>query len=468
MAGADGRSPLTLGTAGHVDHGKTALVGALTGVDTDRLPEEKQRGLSIDLGYAPLALPSGRRLSLVDVPGHQRFVRTMVAGATGIDCFLLTVAADDGVMPQTREHARVLSALGVGDGVVAVTKSDAADPARAMAEARALVPAAEAVAVSAREGTGMAELVDALERLAARLPGRGGQADGEPRLHVDRSFTVKGAGTVVTGTLWSGAVARGDHVGLVGRAGTHRVRAVHLHGEEVDRAEAGQRVALNLVGLSRDQVARGDVVAGPDTALRPTRSLVADLALDEELEDGERVQVHHGTRESPARIRRRAEGGFGVRLEQLLLADAGDRLVVRRIAPPGTLGGGVVLDPQPAPARRAEPERPQPVAPAGPAPLTDAALELERRLPGGRPGPAGGPRAGRAGGRAGRAARPRAGGARGPGAALPRHGGRPRSRPGSERTWRSSPTSPSRSCATSWAPAAGTPRRCWSTSTPRA
>ena len=468
MAGADGRSPLTLGTAGHVDHGKTALVGALTGVDTDRLPEEKQRGLSIDLGYAPLALPSGRRLSLVDVPGHQRFVRTMVAGATGIDCFLLTVAADDGVMPQTREHARVLSALGVGDGVVAVTKSDAADPARAIAEARVLVPAAEAVAVSAREGTGMAELVDALERMAARLPGRGGQADGEPRLHVDRSFTVKGAGTVVTGTLWSGAVARGDHVALAGRAGTHRVRAVHLHGEEVERAEAGQRVALNLVGLSRDQVSRGDVVAGPDTALRPTRSLVADLALDEEIEDGERVQVHHGTRESPARIRRRAEGGFGVRLEQLLLADAGDRLVVRRIAPPGTLGGGTVRGPPPGArppgragvpaargARRARPAHRR-RAGVGAAPL--GGRPRRRRgtasWPGWRPSWR---RCATTGGWCGWAGRS---------TSTPRWS--TRSRPGSGRTWTSSPTSPSRSCATSWAPAAGTPRRCWSTSTPRA
>src|SRR3954447_2303789 len=174
--------PLTLGTAGHIDHGKTALVRALTGVDTDRLPEEKARGISIALGYARLELPAGR-VSVVDVPGHERFVRTMVAGATGIDLYLMVVAADDGVMPQTREHAAVLAALGVTTGVVAVTKSDVADPARALAEAGALLPGAEAVAVSARTGAGLAALRDALELAAAAVPGRAA-APGGLRLHV--------------------------------------------------------------------------------------------------------------------------------------------------------------------------------------------------------------------------------------------------------------------------------------------
>src|SRR5688500_9025268 len=164
--------PLTLGTAGHIDDGKTALVRALTGVDTDRLPEERARGISIELGYAPLALPSGRRLSVVDVPGHERLVRTMVAGATGIDLYLMVVAADDGGMPQTREHAAVLGALGVRSGVVAVTKAAAADPARALAEAAELLPGAEALAVSARTGAGVEELRAALDRAAAGAPGR--------------------------------------------------------------------------------------------------------------------------------------------------------------------------------------------------------------------------------------------------------------------------------------------------------
>jgi selenocysteine-specific elongation factor len=190
-------APLTLGTAGHIDHGKTALVGALSGVDTDRLPEEKARGISIALGYAPLTLPSGRRLSLVDVPGHERFVRTMVAGATGIDLFLLVVAADDGVMPQTVEHVAVLAALGIDRGVVAVTKADVADPARAAAEARALLgdrADLDVVACSSRTGEGVAAVAVALDRAAAALPGRGavpGGAGGAV-LHVDRSLPSAG------------------------------------------------------------------------------------------------------------------------------------------------------------------------------------------------------------------------------------------------------------------------------------
>src|SRR4051794_137935 len=252
--------PLTLGTAGHIDHGKTVLVRALTGVDTDRLPEERERGISIELGYAPLELPSGRRLSVVDVPGHERFVRTMVAGATGIDLFLMVVAADDGVMPQTREHAAVLRALGVGTGVVAITKADLADPARAAAEAAELLPGAETVPVAARVGRGLEELRAALERAAAGLdrPHR----DGPLRLHVDRSFTIRGAGTVVTGTLWSGTAAPGDEVRILPAGRTARVRSVQVHDEPRERADAGQRVALNLAGVAREEAAGGDVVVG--------------------------------------------------------------------------------------------------------------------------------------------------------------------------------------------------------------
>src|SRR5438105_4921679 len=207
-------APLTLGTAGHIDHGKTALIRALTGVDTDRLPEEQSRGISIELGYAKLALPSGRELSVIDVPGHERFVRTMVAGATGIDTYLMTVAADDGVMPQTREHAAVLHALGVAAGVVAVTKADLADPEMAMIEASELLPGAELVAVSARTGAGLDQLRATLDRVAAQLRGRA-DSGGTARLHVDRVFTIRGAGTVVTGTLWSGAISRGDELQIL-------------------------------------------------------------------------------------------------------------------------------------------------------------------------------------------------------------------------------------------------------------
>ncbi|MCW3012564.1 MAG: selB, partial [Solirubrobacterales bacterium] len=271
--------PLTLGTAGHVDHGKTALVHALTGVETDRLPEERARGLTIVLGYAPLALPGGRQLSVVDVPGHERFVRTMVAGATGVDGFLLVVAADDGVMPQTREHAAVLRALGIGAGVVAVTKADLADPARAATEAAALVPGCEAVAVSARTGAGLEELRGALGRLAGRLVSRAAAADAAPLLHVDRVFTVAGRGTVVTGTLWAGALAVGDGLHVLPAGLPVRVRGLEVHGAQRERARAGQRVAVNLVGTRPQAVARGDVL-GARGVVAASSVLDCALALD--------------------------------------------------------------------------------------------------------------------------------------------------------------------------------------------
>ena len=395
---------LTLGTAGHIDHGKTVLVRALTGVDTDRLPEERRRGISIELGYAPLELPSGRRLSVVDVPGHERFVRTMVAGATGIDLFLMVVAADDGVMPQTREHAAVLRALGVEAGVVAVTKTDIADPARAAAEAAELLPGAEVVPVAAPAGEGIEALRAALERAAERVGGGGERVGGPLRLHVDRSFTIRGAGTVVTGTLWSGTAARGDEVRILPAGTPARIRSVQVHDEPRERAEAGQRVALNLAGAGRDEVARGDVIVARAAPLAP--SFRVDVALDWATLDsrpdgGTRVAVHHGTRETAARLAELGGRYFQLRLEQPLVPAPGDRLVIRSLAPPDTLGGGVVLDPapprhgptrnllarlvrlergepEPEPAR--EPAVPPPATPAAPEPLTTAALALEERL----------------------------------------------------------------------------------------
>jgi selenocysteine-specific elongation factor len=336
--------PLTLGTAGHVDHGKTALVAALTGVDTDRLPEERARGLTIALGYAPLTLPSGRRLSVVDVPGHERFVRTMVAGASGIDAFLMVVAADDGVMPQTVEHAQVLRALEVREGVVAVTKADLADPARAAEEARELLGrAVPVVGCSARTGHGVEELRDALDVLAAQLRSRAG-AGGPARLHVDRVFTVAGRGTVATGTLWSGAVTDGDRLELLPSGRRVRVRGVQVHDAPVARAAAGQRVAVNLAGVRVAEAERGDVLAEPG-AVRATHILDVALAL-RDARHGERAQVHHGTRDVPGRLALldAAHGLWQLRLEAPLLACDGDRVVVRRLAPPDTLGGGVVLD----------------------------------------------------------------------------------------------------------------------------
>ena len=388
--------PLTLGTAGHIDHGKTALVAALTGRNTDRLPAEKARGISIELGYAPLRLTSGRRLSVVDAPGHERFVRTMVAGATGIDLYLMVVAADDGVMPQTREHAAVLAALGVATGVVAVTKADIADPARAGSEASELLAQATIVPCSARTGAGVEDVRAALDDVAGRLPARDASA-GEPLLHVDRAFTIRGAGTVVTGTLWAGAIAPGDRLELLPAGTPVRVRSVEIHDEPVERADAGQRVAVNLVGVERRDVARGDVIAAPG-AVAPALVLDCDLTL-RDARHGMRAHVHHGTRETPARLADLGGGLWQARLEQPLMARAGDRVVVRSIAPPDTLGGGVVLDPAARRhgrrgdvlarlerLRRGEPEpAPEPIPPAepmqdAPAPLPGSALALEERL----------------------------------------------------------------------------------------
>jgi selenocysteine-specific elongation factor len=394
--------PLTLGTAGHIDHGKTALIRALTGTDTDRLPEERRRGISIELGYAALGLPSGRRLSVVDVPGHERFVRTMVAGATGIDLFLMVVAADDGVMPQTREHAAVLAALGVREGVVAITRTDLADPARATAEVAELLPGTRIVPVCAPRGDGLDALRGDLDEIAAGLPGRAGP-NGGMRLHVDRSFTIRGAGTVVTGTLWSGHVQRGQEVRVLPAGRRARVRSVQVHDEPVERADAGQRVALNLSGVARDEVSRGDVVVAGPTA--PGPSFRVDAALEwttphARPQPGARVGVHHGTRETAGRLVDLGGRFYQLRLERELVPARGDRLVIRSLAPPDTLGGGVVLDPRP---RRHGPSRdllvrltrlergedPEPAAPAAPQPtpqapepvvLTPAQLRVEERL----------------------------------------------------------------------------------------
>jgi selenocysteine-specific elongation factor len=338
---------LTLGTAGHIDHGKTALIRALTGVDTDRLPEERARGISIELGYAALELPSGRRLSVIDVPGHERFVRTMVAGATGIHLYLMTVAADDGVMPQTREHTAVLRALGVEAGVVAITKADLTDPGRAGEAASKLFPHAALVPVSARTGMGLDQVREALDRAAASISSK--PRDGSARLHVDRVFTIHGAGTVITGTLWSGTVGRGDELLLLPAGRSVRVRGVQVHDQVVPQADAGQRVAVNLAGVAVGEVTRGDVLASRDAPPAPTYRMDAALQWEPEGEpaSGNRVQVHHGTRESPARLAWLGGRFWQIRLEQPLVPLAGDRLVIRQIAPPDTLGGGVVLDAQP-------------------------------------------------------------------------------------------------------------------------
>ena len=340
--------PVTVGTAGHVDHGKTWLVRALTGKDTDRLPEEQRRGVSIDLGYAPLDLPDGMRASLVDVPGHERFVRNMVAGATGIDLFLLVVDAGEGARAQTHEHLAILRALGVGRGVVAVTKIDAVDSARtsvAVAEARELVPGAAVVPVSAKKGDGLGALRRALGE-AARGVARAGSAL-PTRLWVDRSFTVAGAGTVVTGTLWSGSIGGGDVLAAEPGGGQVRVRSVEVHDEAVERAEAGQRVAVSLPGVERSEFRRGHALVEPD-------SYPVTFRLDLRLTEGDAapaVTAHLGTASVPARVVQ--WGNYAqLRLSEAVVAARGDRVVVRSGT---TIGGGCVLDP--APPRKLDPER---------------------------------------------------------------------------------------------------------------
>jgi L-seryl-tRNA(Sec) selenium transferase len=345
-----GVGPLTLGTAGHVDHGKTALINALTGVNTDRLPEEQTRGISIALGYAPLQTPSGRQLSVIDVPGHERFVRTMVSGATGIDLFLMVIAADDGVMPQTVEHARILDVLGVHHGVVAVSKSDLIDPEPAMQEAAKLLPGCEMVGCSARTGQGLDELRAAIELAAASAPSRASGVRGVV-LHVDRVFTITGRGTVVTGTLWSGRVRDGDTLTLVPAGRTVRVRGVQVHNHQQPYADAGQRVAVNLTGVHFDQVRRGDALTQPGL-LSPTSVLDCRLELAG-AKHNMPVIVHHGTRAVPGRLAALGDDLWQVRLEHPLLAADEDRLVIRRPAPPDTLGGGMVLN---AHARRHGPK----------------------------------------------------------------------------------------------------------------
>jgi selenocysteine-specific elongation factor len=354
------RPPLTLGTAGHIDHGKTALVTRLTGKNTDRLREEQERGISIELGYAELELPSGARLSVVDVPGHERFVRTMVAGATGVDLFLLVIAADDGVMPQTVEHLAIVELLGVRGGVVALTKADLVDDElleMAEEDVRAFLEktpfaGSEMVTVSARDGRGLDELLAALDRAAKKA--EAGRHTGPARLPVDRVFPLKGVGTVVTGTLWSGEIKAGDSLVVVPGGARAGVRSVQVHDHEAEVVHAGSRVGVNLRGLDRDDVARGDWLAAPALAGLAGRRFdawVSVLPGARPLRSGDQVRVHHGTAQYLARVapldgREIAPGASAaavVRLDADALALPHDRFIVRSLSPVATVAGGEVL-----------------------------------------------------------------------------------------------------------------------------
>jgi selenocysteine-specific elongation factor len=354
-----------IGTAGHIDHGKTALVKALTGVDTDRWAEEKRRGITIDLGFAPLSLGAEIQASIVDVPGHEGFVRNMLAGATGIDVALLVIAADEGLMPQTEEHLAIVELLGVQRGIPVITKRDLVDAEwleLVRSEVHARVASSRvrwepAVAASAVTGEGLDELRAVLRRVAQHLVER--SADDLFRLPIDRVFAVAGAGTVVTGSTWSGAVGVGDVVRLLPLGREARVRSIEVHGQAADHAVPGRRTALALVGVDKSELARGHVaVTGP--AWRATTVLDAAVELlpatRKPIASRSRVRVHLGTAEVLARVvqtRAIAPGALGparLLLESPLVARGGDRFVLRSFSPVTTIGGGVVLDPFP-PAR---------------------------------------------------------------------------------------------------------------------
>jgi selenocysteine-specific elongation factor len=360
---------IVIGTAGHIDHGKSALVRALTGTDPDRLKEEQARGITIDLGFAHLQT-EGVNLAFVDVPGHERFVKNMLAGAGGIDLVMLIVAADESVMPQTREHFQICRLLRVPAGVIALTKSDLVDrETRELArlETRELVAGsflsgAPIIAVSSKTGEGLAELRHALVTLARTSRQRG--LDGPARLPIDRVFSVKGFGTVVTGTLVSGVVNQDDVLQVLPRGAAVKVRGLQVHGRKELRAEAGHRLAVNLGGVEIADLGRGDTLATPG-AFEVTRRVDAALDLIPEaaaLRHGARVRFHQGTTELLGRVAigapRRAEGTAAeippgrsayvrIRLEAPAVLTRGDRFIVRAYSPPVTIGGGTVLDPLP-------------------------------------------------------------------------------------------------------------------------
>ncbi len=363
----DSEPSLVLGTAGHIDHGKSSLVLALTGTDPDRLAEEKRRGITIELGFARLELPDGTAMGVVDVPGHERFVRQMIAGSTGIDVALLCIAADDGVMPQTVEHLAVLELLGISSCVVALTKIDLVDgewTSFMAGEVRARLAAtpyaqAEIVPVSSRTGAGLADVRGALARAAASSK-RSKRGDAL-RLPVDRSFSVRGAGTVVTGTLWSGTASVGDEVQVLPGGLRARVRGVQVHGKAVERAEAGHRVALNLNAVGAGEVRPGDFVVAPGAppAFDRFDAVVSYLGAPDwgrPLESGARVHVAHGTREVVGRVLlmnsspeiARGETAYAqIRLDEPLPTAWGDRFVLRSYSPVHVVGGGTVLRPRP-------------------------------------------------------------------------------------------------------------------------
>lgn len=362
---------VVMGTAGHIDHGKTQLVKALTGIDTDRLKEEKERGITIDLGFAHLTTEDGTQVGVIDVPGHERFVRNMLAGVGGIDLVMLVIAADEGVMPQTREHLAICQLLEVKEGLVALTKTDLVDAdwlelvvedtreflKGTFLEGKPIVP------VSAKTGSGLDELKKTLQTLVARVPAK--HLEGKFRLPIDRVFTIRGFGTVVTGTLFSGSVRVEDRVEIYPKNLQVKVRGLQIHNQSVVEAVAGQRTAVNLQGIEKVELTRGDVLGRPGEFI-PTFMLDATLQLladvPRPLRHRARVRLHLGTSEIMGRVilLDRDELGPGdeayvqFRLEAPAIALPHDRYVIRSYSPVQTIGGGMLLDVQPAKHRRGE------------------------------------------------------------------------------------------------------------------
>ena len=360
---------IVLGTAGHVDHGKTSLVRALTGIDTDRLQEEKRRGITIELGFAFLDLPCGHRLGIIDVPGHERFVKNMVAGAAGIDLVAFVVAADEGIMPQTREHFEICTLLGVKKGIVVITKIDMVEPdwlelvrdeVRSFCQG-SFLENAPMLSVSAVTGEGIAAVKETLDQVVRES--EFAPAFGPFRLPVDRIFSMKGFGAVVTGTSISGRIKAGEDVCLYPRLQMAKIRGIQVHGQEVAEVEAGHRTAINLQGLEQEFVRRGDILATPG-CLIPSLLLDVDFLYlssnDKPLKNRARVRVHMGTAEIMGRLtlldRETAAPGGRVNaqllLEEPLAAWPGDHYVLRSYSPVRTIGGGVVLNNRPGRKRR--------------------------------------------------------------------------------------------------------------------
>ncbi|RKD32477.1 selenocysteine-specific translation elongation factor [Thermohalobacter berrensis] len=364
---------IIIGTAGHIDHGKTELIRALTGTDTDRLKEEKERGISIELGFTYFDLPSGRRAGIIDVPGHERFIKNMLAGVAGIDIVILVIAADEGVMPQTKEHLDILNMLNIKKGIVALTKIDLVDDEWLNLVKEDIkehlkgtfLESSPVIEVSSIKGIGINKLINTIDKLTEEVEERDIKAT--PRLPIDRVFTISGFGTIVTGTLIEGRIKVGDEVQIFPGNKITRIRSIQVHGNDTDVAYGGQRVAINLAGVKKSDINRGDVVA-PVNSMEPTMMLDVKLRLLEDsqriIENRTRLRLHIGTNEIFCRavlldkdMLLPGESCYAqLRLEEKIVAKRKDRFIVRFYSPMVTIGGGEILEPNPNKKKRFDEE----------------------------------------------------------------------------------------------------------------